>query len=79
MLHSESAAPAIISHLYGEADDIPVEPPNVPGMLVGTAFGRSLLRRTIFPVDMEQMFPEEKRCQPSIETIYIYAIESHCI
>ena len=21
----------IISHLYGEADDIPVEPPNVPG------------------------------------------------
>lgn len=23
--------PAIISHLYGEAEDIPVEPPNVPG------------------------------------------------
>ena len=24
-------ASAIIAHLYGEADDIPVEPPNVPG------------------------------------------------
>lgn len=38
----------IISHLYGEADDIPVQPPNVPG-------------RTIFPVDMEKMFPDEER------------------
>ncbi|CAJ1371635.1 unnamed protein product [Effrenium voratum] len=39
---------AIISHLYGEAEDIPVEPPNVPG-------------RTIFPVDLEKMFPPEER------------------
>jgi len=39
---------AIIAHLYGEADDIPVEPPNVPG-------------RTIFPVDLSKMFEPEKR------------------
>ncbi|CAE7258002.1 MCAT [Symbiodinium natans] len=39
---------AIIAHLYGEADDIPVEPPNVP-------------ERTIFPVDLTKMFAEEKR------------------
>eukprot|EP00434_Breviolum_minutum_P032681 symbB.v1.2.028901.t1/scaffold3071.1/size64237/1 len=38
----------IISHLYGEADDISVEPPAVPG-------------RTIFPIDMAKMFPEEER------------------
>ena len=28
-----SHGPGIISHLYGEADDIPVQPPNVPGPL----------------------------------------------
>ncbi|CAK9039079.1 Hypothetical protein (Fragment) [Durusdinium trenchii] len=45
---SEPLDKDIISHLYGEAEDIPVEPPNVPG-------------RTIFPVDEEKMFPQEER------------------
>mmetsp|Transcript_9358 Transcript_9358/g.22443 ORF Transcript_9358/g.22443 Transcript_9358/m.22443 type:complete len:547 (+) Transcript_9358:72-1712(+) len=44
---------AIISHLYGEADDIPVEPPNVP-------------ERTIIPLDeaaIDRMFPDDKTRQ----------------
>ncbi|CAE7228730.1 unnamed protein product [Symbiodinium microadriaticum] len=47
---------AIIAHLYGEADDIPVEPPNVPG-------------RTIFPVDLSKMFEPEKRCRNGPELL----------